>query len=144
MTKPIGEILIEQGAITVEQLTQALAHQHHDKQKRRVGEVLVDMGIITETDIVVALSIQFGFPYLAPKSILLNRDVCNLVSRDLIRRHCFIPVDKVNHILYIVMADPSDEKAITEIEKSTQCKVQTFIATTSEIQDVILQQYGDK
>ena len=143
MGKPIGEILVEQGAITLEQLNKALEQQRSEKQKHRLGEVLINLGIITENDIVIALSIQFGFPYLSPKNVIFSREICSLISREMAYEHGLLPVDKVNDILYLIMADPSDEKLIREVEKITKCQVQPFISTNSEIQDAVIKQYGE-
>ena len=144
MAKPIGEILIDQGAITVQQLNQALDAQKSSKQKKRLGEILIDLGMIDESNIVSALSSQFGFPYLSLKSITFNRDVCNVISKETAMKYCVIPIDKVNNTLYIIMSDPSDEKSIAELEKVSQCKIQTFISTSTEIQIAITKQYGNK
>lgn len=142
MAKPIGQILVEQGAITHEQLKKALEEQRVSKQKKRIGEILIDLAIIDETDIASALSSQFGFPYLSTKNITFSRDICAVIPRNLVEQYHLVPIDKINNILYIIMADPSDEKAIQEIEKVSNCKVQTFISTASEIQSVIEKEYG--
>ncbi len=143
MTKPIGELLIEQGVLTKEQLNTALETQRTEKQKKRIGEILIGLGIVTEADIAAALSTQFGFPYLAPQHLTFNRDICALVPGDAARKQLLIPLDKINDILYVIMADPSDENSIQALEKTTKHKVRLFISTPSEIQNAIIKQYGE-
>ena len=142
--KPIGEILIEQGAISQEQLQMALKEQKNSTKKRRLGEVLIQLGMVEERDIVVALSIQFNFPYLSLRNISLKGDLLKLVPANLVRQCHFIPIDKTGSILTVIMSDPSDENAISEIEKSTKCKVHAFIGTHSEIEHAIEQYYAEE
>jgi general secretion pathway protein E len=56
----IGELLLEQGVITPEQLAEALSAQHLENE--RVGETLVRLDHCQETDIARALARQFGLP----------------------------------------------------------------------------------
>ena len=132
----LGEILIEHGSITAEQLQKALSKQKGEKDKR-VGQILIELGFVTEEDIVVALATQYSYAYLPLEHFSINQDVCHLVSGELARKHSFIPIDKVGNILTITMADPSDDQAITEIAKATNCKVLAFVSTVSEIQNTI-------
>jgi len=62
LNKQLGELLVERGLITVEQLEEAL-----NKQRQKgglIGEILVDMGLVKEEDIAQTLTAQYGFPYL--------------------------------------------------------------------------------
>lgn len=143
MAKPIGEILIEQGSITKEQLEKALDQQKSNKTKRRLGEVLIDMGVIAESDIVIALSTQFNYPYLPLNNVSPNSETLNLIPENLIRKYLTVPIDKHANLLTVAMADPSDDEAVSEIEKLSQCKTQIFISTMSEIEALITRYCGN-
>ena len=54
----LGDLLVESGLITPEQLSEALVKQK--KKNMKLGETLVDEGIITENDIANALSRQLN------------------------------------------------------------------------------------
>lgn len=56
--KRLGEILIEGGIVTKEQLERALEIQR--KEKRLLGEILVDLGYIIKEKLDLALARQFG------------------------------------------------------------------------------------
>ena len=56
----IGEILLEEGTITAEQLKKALALQQ--ESGRMLGEVLVEQGVIEAGVLVQALARRLGFP----------------------------------------------------------------------------------
>ena len=63
LKKRIGEILIENGTITQEQLQKGLEFQKTIPGKL-LGKILIEMGFVTEEDIVVALAAQLNIPYL--------------------------------------------------------------------------------
>jgi len=132
----LGEILIEHGTINAEQLQKALTKQKDEKEKR-IGQLLIEMGLVTEEDIVVALATQFNYAYLPLDHFSINPDVYRIVSVEMARKHVFVPLDKSGSVLTIAMADPSDEQVVNEISKITNCKVQVFVSTVSEIQNVI-------
>ena len=138
--KKLGEILIEHGSISATQLQEALDRQKKEPH-RFVGELLIDMGYVTEEDIVVALATQFSIPYLPVANFTLNETVSGLIPIDLIREHICLPIDRIGNLLMVVMADPTDERAIQHIEEMTKCKVQVFVATPAEIISVIQQNY---
>ena len=60
--KQLGQILIEQGLITQEQLEKAL--EEHRSSPKSLGRVLIDMGLIREQDLVRALSEQVGLEFV--------------------------------------------------------------------------------
>lgn len=130
--KKIGEILIENGSITRDQLEKALTRQKNSAGKL-LGTVLIEMGFVTEEDIVIALSTQFNVPYLSIKNVTFNKTTSTLIPQELIQKYTCVPLNKIGNLLTVVMADPTNEQAIREIEASTKCKVQVFTTTTSEI-----------
>lgn len=141
MKKRIGEILIENGSLTSEQLKKALDQQKKDPGKL-VGKILVEMGFVTEEDVVVALATQFNVPYLPIGNFVLSEAVDGLIPKELIEKYLCIPLDRVGSILTVVMVDPTNEEAIREIETVTKCKIQTFVTTTSEIGAVLQKRFN--
>ena len=143
MKKRIGEILIENGSLTSEQLKKALDQQKKEPGKL-LGKVLLEMGFVTEEDVVVALSTQFNVPYLSIGNFMLSEAVDGLIPKELIEKHLCIPLDRIGNLLTVVMADPTSDEAIKEIETITKCKIQTFVATASEISAVIQRRFNIK
>ena len=85
-SKQLGQILIELGFITPEQLETAL--EEHRKTPKSLGRVLIDLGMIKEADLVRALAEQVGlefvdlneFPIDATSTVLLDRKSTRLNS----------------------------------------------------------------
>ena len=60
--KQIGEILVEKGLITREQLREALAHQQ-DHPDEKIGEVLVKLGFVSMKEVIQAYAEQVLMRY---------------------------------------------------------------------------------
>jgi len=137
-----GQILLKRGLITDEQLRDALEAQK--KYGGVLGEILVKLGYLTERDVVVALIVQCGFPYIAVNKYDIDPKVLALLSEEKAMQFNAIPLDKVGDVLSVVMANPLDIATIEEIEKISNCKVATFIATKTEIEEAIKRCYSKK
>ena len=137
--KKLGQILIEQGVLTVENLEKALEVQK--TESGLLGEILIRLKMVHEEDIVIALATQFNFPYLAVQNFTINQEAVQSVPAELAIRHTFIPIDKVHNILTVVMADPSNQESIRQIEEKTGCRVQAFVGTVSEIEESVKKNY---
>ena len=141
--KRLGEILIEHGCISEKHLHEALAKQK-TMQGKLIGEILLEFGYVTEEDIVVALATQFNVPYLPIGNFTLSPDAENLIPKPLIEKYMCVPLDRIGNLLTVVMADPTNEMAIRDIEAATKCKLQAFVASVSEIAAALREHFGIK
>jgi type IV pilus assembly protein PilB len=139
ITKRIGEVLLERGVIDRKKLDEALAHQK--EHGGLLGQVLIKMGYAKEEEIALALTAQYGFPYLPLENYEIDSVLSELVPERVARQYCLIPVDRIGNALTLAMADPSNVKAIEEVELLTKCVVQTFVSTPTEIEKAIGKHY---
>lgn len=138
----IGQLLIQRGKITPEQLGQAL--QLQKEQGGLLGEALTKLGFVTEEDIVQALAVQHDLPYLPLANYEIDSELVKLMPESLARKYHILPVDKMGDILTVVMANPLETQVIEEIEALTKCKIEVFIGTSTEIKEAIERIYGRK
>ena len=139
INKPLGELLVERGAINREELNQALEYQK--EHAGLLGEILVKLKSATEEDIAQALTCQYGFPYLPLSNYEIDSEVINSVPENLCRQFCLIPIDRIGKSLTLAMADPLNVRAIEEVEAATTCSVQTFVSTATDIKNTINKYY---
>lgn len=139
ITKRIGDILIERGLINHKQLEQALAHQK--VHGGLLGQILIGMGAITEEEVALALTAQYGFPFLPLESYEIDETITQLIPEQVARQYCLIPIDRIGNALTVAMADPSNSQAVEDIELLTHCMVQTFVSTPTDIQKAIERYY---
>lgn len=138
--KRIGEILIENGSINATQLEDALQFQKKTPGKL-LGKILIELGYVTEEEIVIALSTQFNVPYLSLANFAFTDSHHQLIPKELIVKYLCVPLERNGNLLTIVMSDPTNEEAIRTIETATKAKIQTFVATSSEIMKVLEQHF---
>ena len=139
ITKRIGEVLLERSVISRAQLDQALVKQN--ETGGILGQILISMGFANESEIAMALTAQYGFPFLPLESYEIDRELMGIVPEAMSREHCLIPIDRIGNALTLAMADPTNTKAIEEVEQLTRCVVQTFVSTPSDIRGAIDRYY---
>ena len=86
----LGDILIQQGYISEQQLKDALEKQKMTKS--RLGDCLVESGILTNEEIAKALNIQLGIAYVDLRGIDIPPEIIGLVSGSVLRKHNVIPI----------------------------------------------------
>ena len=139
ITKRIGEVLLERGVITAKELEKAVAHQK--EHGGLMGQVLIQLGFVTEEEIALALTAQYGFPYLPLENYEIDGGLTAIVPEATARQYCLIPVDRIGNALTLAMADPSNLQAVEAVELMTKCVVQTFVSTPSDILKAIEKHY---
>jgi len=139
VNKQLGEILVERGVLTRPKLEQVLVYQ---KEKGLLfGEALVQLKMGTEEDVMQALTCQYGFPYLPLANYEIAPEVVATVPRNLCKQYCLVPIDKIGRSLTLAMANPLNVEALEEVEKVTDCSVQSFVSTATEINSAINRYY---
>ena len=129
--KLLGELLIEDGALTRETLSEAL--QYQKSNGGLIGQILVSLGYVTEENLVVALSRQLAIPYIGIQNYSIDDEVSFHLSEDFCRKNLILGFDWDEKRIFIAMADPSNEGLTQEIEKRSGRKAQVFISTPTEI-----------
>lgn len=119
--KRLGEILLEAGMITEDQLEKALTEQK--SSKKSLGQILIDSEFVTEQSIKAALELQFGISYVNIKSITFTPELVETVPENLIRQRQLIPINFVGNNLTIAMVNPQDLPAIDDVRMAVSKKV---------------------
>ena len=87
----IGDILVAAGAITEEQLQEALAYQKENGGK--LGNVLVDLGMISNEILITLLTQQLGIDYIELKGAKIEEKVLHLVPENMVAKYKVIPIE---------------------------------------------------
>ena len=140
--KPLGEILLQSGVISSQQLT--FARDYQEKNGGLLGDILVRLRYATEEDIAHALTVQYGYPYLPLQQYEIEESVLQALPEELCRRYCVVPVDAIGRNLTVAVADPTDEKLLRTLEEHTGCTIQVFVSTPSEIRAALDAHYQSR
>jgi type IV pilus assembly protein PilB len=138
--KHLGELLVERGILTRQQVQEAVDHQK--TSGGLFGEVLVKLGYATEENIAQALTTQYGFPYLPLANYEIDSEVIKTVPENVCRQFCLIPIDKIGKSLTLAMSNPLNVQAAEDVELITGCTVQAFVATATDIKSSINKYYS--
>ena len=142
INKQLGELLVEHGAITREQLEKALVFQKENGGL--IGEILVELGFLREEDIAQALTVQYGFPYLPLGNYEINTEIIDIIPARVVRQYMLVPIDKIGNNLTLAMSNPLNLQAIEDVELLSGCNVQTFVSTSTDIKKAIEKYYKEK
>lgn len=138
--KSLGEILIEQGLVTKEQIQEALSRQK--SENRSLGEILLDLGYITESDLYSALGEQLGVPYVSLSYYSVDPSVIGLLAESFARQHKVIPLFRIGTSLTLGMVDPLNLAVIDQVVRATGLEVEPVICSPHDIEQAIDHYYG--
>jgi len=134
-SKQLGQILIELGFITTEQLDTAL--EEHRKTPKSLGRVLIDLGMIKEADLVRALAEQVGLEFVDLNEFPIDATSTVLLPEALSRRYRAIPIGERDGRLLVAMSDPANVYALDDIRTITGRDVQPVVATANDVEEAI-------
>jgi type IV pilus assembly protein PilB len=138
--KRIGDLLVEAGLISEEQLQNALQEQRD--LKMRLGDVLITRNYITEQQLIEVLEFQLGIPHVQLYRQKIDTKIINIIPQRLAEQHQVIPLRTEGSKLIVAMADPLDYYAIDELRMSTGYRIEPTIASKDELQRAIKRYYG--
>lgn len=140
----IGDLLVEAGAITEEELQEALAYQKENGG--RIGNVIMKLGYISQELLVTVLTTQMGIGFVELKACKLDEEIIRLVPENLINKYKVMPIefDEYNpNVLKVAMADPMDLNAIDDISITSNTQVEPLLAMEDDIMEAIGKYLGN-
>lgn len=136
----IGDALVEQGALSSEQLSRALAEQK--SSGAMLGEMLVQQGIITSAALVAALSRCLGVRGCQLRHGLIDPGLLKVVGAEEAERLMAIPMFKVRDTLTVAMAEPQSLPTIDRLRQLTGCKIRPILALAGNIKEFVQKYKG--
>ncbi|MBV2193408.1 MAG: GspE/PulE family protein [Azonexus sp.] len=128
----LGDLLIQQGLLTEEQLKIALDEQK--RTGRKLGRVFVESGYVTEAGISQALARQLRIPFIELKSFTPRADLIKLLPEAPARRFRALVLGEMpDGRLQIGMSDPTDLQAYDEITRLVRREIELAVVTESEL-----------
>ena len=129
----LGEMMVERGVITCENLETALEQQR--ECGKQIGQILIDLGYATEADVLNCLALQAGVPYLPLALYEVQPELAAFLPEAFARRHRLVPVDAIAHTVLITIAAPLSAEAKAELESLLgDRKANYYISEQSEIE----------
>ena len=140
----LGEILIEKGVTTHDQIDIALTEQKRSKE--HLGKILVRLGFATESIIRDVIGGVIGQESVDLNSAVADGDAVSMIPKDMARRLRVLPLtyDAKRRVLTIAMADTFNVVALDQINihLGGNADVIPVLAGEAEIEKSIDQFYG--
>jgi len=117
----LGDVLVEHGTITAEQLATALTEQR--RSGRKLGRVLADLGFVSESALHELLAKHLEVPFVDLKHARIDREAVKLLPEALARRYRALVLLQDARGLLVGMADPSDLHAYDELRSKLKLPI---------------------
>ena len=141
MQRDLGEILLEQGLITPEQLQFAV--QEENKTGRSAWKVLLESGLLSERDLVRGRALQFGLEFVDAREIQPSPEALAIVPGDIARRQLAIPLRVQEGRLVVAMAEPTNHQAVLELEQVSGLAIVPAVAYRTDLQGALERAYKE-
>ncbi len=143
--RKLGEILVDEGKLTEEQLQEALAMQRNDS--RDLGEILISLGLVEAQDLARALAQRLKLDFvviseLSPSDV--DPDALNLVEERTLRKYSALPLRFEDGRLIVAMSNPNDLFALEDLRIITKRQVTPVVATLEDICGALEHLFGDE
>jgi type IV pilus assembly protein PilB len=133
----LGDLLIERGFLSTDQLAAALEVQQRSSKAKLLGEILVDHEYCSEDHVVECLAEEYGVPYAKLEQRLYDARVVELLPREYIEKNLVLPLFCVRDTLTVAVTEPSNLFLIDEIRSLTSKDVQIVVTSTKDVRRII-------
>jgi type II secretory ATPase GspE/PulE/Tfp pilus assembly ATPase PilB-like protein len=140
----LGELLVQQGLITTDQLSIALAEQRHNNIP--IGRLLVRLGFVTESAIRDIMARTIGQESIDLGQVVADPEALKLVNQDFARRNRVLPIafDRNEQVLTIATTEIFNVVAMDQLRGmlGAQIEIKTLLASEAQLGDYIDNFYG--
>ena len=140
VARRLGDILVQSGRISEEQLELALKEQRQTGEK--LGGVLQRLGICTENEIGEILAEQAGVPHMDLAAATVQPEAAELLPAEFVRERRILPLGLHGDTLVLAMANPMDLAAIDEASTLADRYIEVVHVNESEIEAALPRFYG--
>lgn len=138
---PLGQVLVNAGLISHDQLEEAL--KKHLETGQRLGQVLIAMNAVSSEDVGRMLEKRLNVPYISLKRFHPSREIMRLFTLEFIKSHRVVPLEMTGDGLRLGMCDPFDLRTLDAIERITALKPVPCLALEDEF-EAFLEHYSNE
>ncbi len=138
----VGQMLIHDGVITIEQLRDALRMQAAGGRRLLLGEVLLQEGVVDRVTLLRAVARSLEIEFVAEPATQADPSVMRLLPDMVRREHRIVPLRQDGETLVIATADPQNDHVRSLAERESGMRVQ-FVASPEEHLDAMLSGMGE-
>jgi type IV pilus assembly protein PilB len=137
----LGDVLVDAGVLTREQLERALAEQ--GAWGGRLGQILLNLGLVDEQVLASAIARQLGLRLVDLDRLALTAGVTQLLPLGVAERYGVMPLGRRDQPQRLLLAcfDPTMAEGLAEAQRLSGLKLEIYVATSSAIERAIRRVY---
>lgn len=138
----IGDLLIEKGYVTPQQMEEALAYQKEHRDKR-VGQILMELGFVTEGQVLDALAGRLGLEIVRVAELQVDLEAVAMVDKAMAEKNLLLPISARNGEMLIVTNDPLNYFALEEVRQQTGCHLKIVLSEEAPLRMAIANYFSE-
>lgn len=134
-SKRLGEALIEEGVLSLEQLEAVLTTQRQTGQP--LGQLLIEGNLVEQPTVLTTLARLLQVPYCRLRHGLVDFSLLELLGQQEAERLVALPLFKVRDVLTVAMAEPESLPKVDRLQELTGCRIRPVLAAAENIHEFI-------
>lgn len=141
----LGQILVDLGFISDEQLVLLLEEQEQQAEHQPIGKIAEDMNLITDDQLSQALAEQLNMQVISLDDITIPPDVLALVTEPMAQLYRVIPVsfDEDANRLVVASCEPQNISTQDELRTFLGYTIRMVVATERDVQKALDRFYSE-
>lgn len=140
LDKSLGEIFVEEGYVSREELTHILATREDTTEP--LGDLLVRLRKISEKQKLKCLGLQMGVPFIDLTRAEIDGDTARMIPHASAVRLLALPIERTECAASVAMVNPLDLGALDELAEATGLDIDPLLATEEDVRDAIFRTFG--
>ncbi len=133
----LGDLLIQRGLITQQEMNQALAYQIEKRPNRLLGKVLLELKMVTPEDLLRTMAGISGVSFITLTTSMIHAELVDILPRQFIEENCVLPLWMDGRQLSVAIEDFTNVFLIEDIERLSGHDVRVVAATKQNIKAVM-------
>lgn len=133
----VGDLLVDRGIISPEQLAEALSYQRNSDGRKLLGNILVELGFLTGEQVMEVIAESYGLPFARIDNSLIDSTLTETLPLEFCEKQCVVPMFLVEGRLTVAVSDPANVFLAEDISRQTNLQVQLVAATAEDIRSVL-------
>lgn len=139
----IGEVLIEEGVVTQDELTRALAES--GLKGTPLGTLLETTSHVRRADLAAFLAANFRVPVIDDlRRIDIAPGMSQLIPEDLARKHELVPIARLGAVLCIAKSNYFNRAALQDLRNVVDIKLKVLQADEEQVRAAIERVYKNR
>ncbi len=139
--RKIGQILVDLGFLTEEQVDIVLEEQQH-RPGELFGRIAVDLGFVTQEQVAQALAEQMGLQMVRIRDLTIPPDVLAQVTEPMAQLYKVVPISFKDNTLTVAMCEPQKLSVIDELRSFLGYDIRPVVATEKDVQEALDRYYS--